>query len=93
MGFCDFGPPGNVARMAVAACLWKFLVYPWATRPRQADQGLTRLAKALQGLARLAKALQAGLLLKLQDDHPVDKMIYIDFLGFGSMWGPDLGRC
>ena len=22
MGFCDFGPPGNVVRMAVAACLW-----------------------------------------------------------------------
>ena len=22
MGFCDFGPPRNVVRMAVAACLW-----------------------------------------------------------------------
>ena len=33
-----------------------------------------------------------GLLVKLQDDHPVNKMIRMDFHGFGPIWGPDLRR-
>ena len=32
-----------------------------------------------------------GLLVKLQDDHPVNTMICMDFHGFGPIWDPGLG--
>jgi hypothetical protein len=40
----------------------------------------------------LANSVQskAGLLVKLQDDHPVNKMICMDFHGFPFIWF-DLG--
>ena len=39
----------------------------------------------------VTRTTPAGLLVKLQDDHPVDRMICMDFHGFGSIGGSELG--
>ena len=64
MGFCDFGPPRNAVRMAVAACLWpttlKIPSVSWTT-PRGGDTSArVEMVKVVKSAALVGPHTQNG---------------------------------